>query len=160
MRISLAQAAAGALTLTVVAGLMALPGHVLGADPAPSAALALPPQTATTTVRPAPAPVVHRAAPKPEPKPRPAPTHSRATGGTDSTSFNNAGLPGIGFGQDTIEYGSHTHHTNLDTYERIIEADVRDSAVVIAAALYQLAMQDQMLPRFSATEMPAPVPAR
>ena len=88
------------------------------------------------------------------------PTRSRATGGTDSTSFNNAGLPGIGFGQDTIEYGSHTHHTNLDTYERIIEADVRDSAVVIAAALYQLAMQDQMLPRFSATEMPAPVPAR
>ncbi len=88
------------------------------------------------------------------------PTRSRATGGTDSTSFNNAGLPGIGFGQDPIEYGSHTHHTNLDTYERIIEQDVRDSAVVIAAALYQLAMQDEMLPRFSATEMPPPVAAR
>ncbi|HWK12415.1 MAG TPA: hypothetical protein VNR64_20300, partial [Vicinamibacterales bacterium] len=58
-----------------------------------------------------------------------------------------------------IEYGSHTHHTNLDTYERIIESDVRDSAVVIAAALYQLAMRDQMLPRFSTTEMPpAPSP--
>ena len=86
-------------------------------------------------------------------------TRSRATGGTDSTSFNNAGLPGIGFGQDPIEYGSHTHHTNLDTYERIIESDVRDSAVVIAAALYQLAMRDQMLPRFSTTEMPpAPSP--
>src|SRR5204863_6626047 len=40
---------------------------------------------------------------------------SRATGGTDSTSFSNAGLPGIGFNQDSIEYGSHTHHTNLDT---------------------------------------------
>ena len=48
-------------------------------------------------------------------------TASRATGGTDSTSFNNAGLPGIGFGQDSIEYSPHTHHTNLDTYERIIE---------------------------------------
>ena len=24
--------------------------------------------------------------------------------------------------------GSHTHHTNLDTYERVIEADVRDAA--------------------------------
>jgi hypothetical protein len=88
------------------------------------------------------------------------PTRSRATGGTDSTSFNNAGLPGIGFGQDPIEYGSHTHHTNLDTYERIIDQDVRDSAIVIAATLYQLAMQDQMLPRFSATEMPPPVAAR
>jgi carboxypeptidase Q len=88
------------------------------------------------------------------------PTRSRATGGTDSTSFNNAGLPGIGFGQDPIEYGSHTHHTNLDTYERIIENDVRDSAVVIAATLYQLAMQDAMLPRFSATDMPPPVAPR
>ena len=88
------------------------------------------------------------------------PTRSRATGGTDSTSFNNAGLPGIGFGQDPIEYSSHTHHTNLDTYERIIEQDARDSAVVIAAALYKLAMDDQMLPRFSASEMPPPVGAR
>jgi hypothetical protein len=87
-------------------------------------------------------------------------TRSRSTGGTDSTSFNNAGLPGIGFSQDSIEYGSHTHHTNLDTYERIIEQDVRDSAVVIAAAVYELAMRDQMLPRFSATEMPPPVVAR
>jgi hypothetical protein len=88
------------------------------------------------------------------------PTRSRSTGGTDSTSFNNAGLPGIGFGQDPIEYNSHTHHTNLDTYERVIEQDVRDSAVVIAAALYKLAMSDDMLPRFSPSEMPPPVPAR
>ncbi len=87
-------------------------------------------------------------------------TTSRATGGTDSTSFNNAGLPGIGFTQDTIEYGSHTHHTNLDTYERVIEADVRDAAVVVAGVLYELANRDEMLPRFSATEMPAPPPPR
>jgi hypothetical protein len=37
-------------------------------------------------------------------------TSSRATGGTDSTSFNNAGLPGIGFTQDPIEYKRDTHH--------------------------------------------------
>ncbi len=45
-------------------------------------------------------------------------TTSRDVGGTDSTSFNNAGLPGIGFSQDPIEYNTHTHHTNLDNYER------------------------------------------
>ena len=44
-----------------------------------------------------------------------ATTEPRRRGGTDSTSFNAAGLPGIGLGQDTIEYGSHTWHTNLDT---------------------------------------------
>ncbi len=51
-------------------------------------------------------------------------TTSRATGGTDSTSFNQAGLPGIGASQDTIVYNSTTHHTNLDTYERIVPDDV------------------------------------
>ncbi|HEX9366223.1 MAG TPA: M20/M25/M40 family metallo-hydrolase [Vicinamibacterales bacterium] len=84
-------------------------------------------------------------------------TTSRATGGTDSTSFNHAGLPGIGFGQDSIDYGPHTHHTNLDTYERIIEDDVKTSATVIAAVLYELAMRDEMLPRLPADKMP-PLP--
>src|SRR5262245_16051697 len=83
-------------------------------------------------------------------------TTSRASGGTDSTSFNAAGLPGIGLGQDTIEYNSHTWHTNLDTYERIVEEDVKKSAVAIAYAVYQLAMSDKMLPRFTKDTMPKP----
>ena len=82
---------------------------------------------------------------------------SRRTGGTDSTSFNNAGLPGIGLAQDSFDYGSFTHHTNLDTYERIYEEDVREGAVEIASAVYALAMADQMVPRFKDSEMPKPV---
>jgi carboxypeptidase Q len=83
---------------------------------------------------------------------------SRRTGGTDSTSFNNAGLPGIGLAQDPFDYGSFTHHTNLDTYERIYEEDVREGAVEIAAAVYAVAMADQMVPRFAADKMPKPAP--
>lgn len=83
-------------------------------------------------------------------------TKVRGLGGTDSTSFNAAGLPGIGVAQDPIEYFNTTWHTNLDTYERVIESDVKSSAVVIAAAVYALAMRDEMLPRFKADEMPAP----
>jgi carboxypeptidase Q len=82
-------------------------------------------------------------------------TTSRNVGGTDSTAFNNAGLPGIGFSQDPIEYNTHTHHTNLDTYERVIEDDVKASAIAIAATLYNLAMRDEMLPRLPASQMPA-----
>jgi hypothetical protein len=82
---------------------------------------------------------------------------SRVVAGTDSTAFNNAGLAGIGFGQDPIEYNTHTHHTNLDNYERVIEGDVKDSAISIAAVLYQLAMRDEPLPRFAVQDMPAPV---
>ena len=83
-------------------------------------------------------------------------TSSRRRGGTDSTSFNAAGLPGIGVSQDPIEYGTHTWHTNLDTYERAIEDDLKSTAIVIAAAIYQLAMRDEMLPRFSPADMPPP----
>lgn len=82
-------------------------------------------------------------------------TQSRRRGGTDSTSFNEAGLPGIGVQQDPIEYNSHTWHTNLDTYERIIERDAQQSAMVIAAGVYHLAMRDQLLPRLPKDKMPA-----
>ena len=85
-------------------------------------------------------------------------TNSRRSGGTDSTSFNEAGLPGIGLSQDPIEYNTYTWHTNLDTYERIIEDDVKKSAASIASAIYHLAMRDEMLPRFSKETMPAPPP--
>jgi carboxypeptidase Q len=86
-------------------------------------------------------------------------TNSRASGGTDSSSFNEAGLPGIGLGQDGLEYNSHTWHTNLDTYERIVEDDVKKSAVAIAYAVYKVAMSDEKLPRFTKESMPAPPPA-
>lgn len=82
-------------------------------------------------------------------------TQSRARGGSDHTSFNEVGLPGIGVGQDPIEYGTHTWHTNLDTYERVIESDAQQSAMAIAAAAYHLAMRDEKLPRFAKDQMPA-----
>ena len=82
-------------------------------------------------------------------------SQSRGLGGSDNTSFNQAGLPGIGVFQDPIEYGSHTWHTNLDTYERIIPEDVKNSSIVIAAAVEQLAMRDELLPRFTKEKMPA-----
>ncbi len=82
---------------------------------------------------------------------------SRVVAGTDSTSFNNAGLPGIGMQQDPIEYNSMTHHTNLDTYERIIPEDVQRDAAIIAAGVLHLANRDEMVPRFEKDKMPAPV---
>ncbi|HJY31178.1 MAG TPA: M20/M25/M40 family metallo-hydrolase [Pyrinomonadaceae bacterium] len=82
-------------------------------------------------------------------------TRSRRLGGSDNTSFNEAGLPGIGMGQDPIEYGTHTWHTNLDTYERILEDDVKKDAMVVAWSVYQLAMRDDLLPRFAKGDMPA-----
>jgi len=87
------------------------------------------------------------------------PSTSRAVGGTDSTSFSNAGLAGIGMQQDPIEYQSDTWHTNLDTYERIVPEDARQAAIVIAAAVWHAATREQMLPRFTKEQMPPAVTA-
>src|ERR1051325_4641345 len=87
-----------------------------------------------------------------------ATTRSRRLAGSDNTSFNQAGLPGIGMGQDPIEYGTNTWHTNLDTYERILEDDVKKDAMIMAWTVYQLAMRDDPLPRFAKSDMP-PKPA-
>ena len=85
-------------------------------------------------------------------------SRSRRLGGSDHTSFNQAGLPGIGMGQDPIEYDSHTWHTNLDTYERILEDDVKKNAMIVAWSVYQLANSDKLLPRFAKSDMPAKPP--
>jgi len=90
-------------------------------------------------------------------------TNSRRRGGSDHTSFNEAGLPGISVQQDPIEYGSATCHTNLDTYERVLEQDAIASAISVAAAVYHLAMRDELLPRFAPDAMPrlpGPPPVR
>ncbi len=83
-----------------------------------------------------------------------ATTRSRRRGGSDHTSFNNAGLPGISMGQDPVEYRTYTWHTNLDTYERIVVTDAQKSAIAIAAAVYHLANRDELLPRFGDEDMP------
>jgi hypothetical protein len=83
-------------------------------------------------------------------------TRSRQRGGSDHTSFNEAGLPGISVQQDPIQYNSYTWHTNLDTYERIVDDDVVMAAIVIAGAVYAVAMSEEPLPRFAREEMPSP----
>jgi len=92
-------------------------------------------------------------------------TRSRQAASTDAFSFAAAGLPGVNALQDPIEYQSYTWHTNLDTYERVVEEDVKKSAIVMAAAVYHVATRDDLLPRFTAEQMPrragapAPTPA-
>ena len=48
----------------------------------------------------------------------------RNTGGTDHQSFDAVGLPGFQFIQDPVEYGTRTHHSNMDVYERMQAEDM------------------------------------
>jgi carboxypeptidase Q len=72
---------------------------------------------------------------------------ARGTGGTDHVSFDEVGLPGFQFIQDPIEYETRTHHTNMDVYERLQEADLKQMAVIVASFAYQTANADELLPR-------------
>jgi carboxypeptidase Q len=71
----------------------------------------------------------------------------RNTGGTDHLSFNEVGLPGFQFIQDSIEYETRTHHSNMDVYERIQEPDMKQMAVIVASFVYLTANRDEMVPR-------------
>ena len=71
----------------------------------------------------------------------------RNTGGTDHLSFDEVGIPGFQFIQDTLDYGSRTHHSNMDTYERLQAEDLAQAATVEAVFVYNAAMRDQMLRR-------------
>jgi len=71
----------------------------------------------------------------------------RGTGGTDHVSFDEVGLPGFQFIQDPIEYETRTHHTNMDVYDRLQEADLKQMAVIVASFVYMTANADQELPR-------------
>ena len=72
---------------------------------------------------------------------------ARSTGATDHVSFDDAGLPGFQFIQDPIEYDTRTHHTNMDVYERIQVADLKQMAVIVATFAYMTANAAELLPR-------------
>jgi carboxypeptidase Q len=69
------------------------------------------------------------------------------TGGTDHLSFDAIGLAGFQFIQDAIEYGTRTHHTNMDSYDHLQAADLMQAATIVASFVYNAAMRDEKLPR-------------
>jgi hypothetical protein len=71
----------------------------------------------------------------------------RNTAGTDHQSFDAVGLPGFQFIQDPVDYNTRTHHTNMDTYERLQEEDLKQAAIIVASFVYHTAMRDQKLAR-------------
>jgi len=71
----------------------------------------------------------------------------RNTEGTDHEAFDAVGIPGFQFIQDKLDYSSRTHHSNMDTYERLQAGDLAQAATVEAIFVYNAAMRDQMLPR-------------
>lgn len=67
--------------------------------------------------------------------------------GTDHISFHQKGVPGFAFFQDAIEYRDKTHHTQTDTFDKILPDDMKQAATVMAATAYYVAQLPNLLPR-------------
>lgn len=67
---------------------------------------------------------------------------------TDHVPFDEVGLPAFQWIRDYME-GDNTRapHTNMDTYDHVLEDDLKQSAAVAAALIYHLAMRDERIPR-------------
>jgi hypothetical protein len=77
----------------------------------------------------------------------------RNTGGTDHLSFAAVGLPGFQFIQDPLDYGSVTHHSDMDTWDHAVPEDMMQASAVIATLVYDTANRKEILPR---RELPKP----
>jgi Zn-dependent M28 family amino/carboxypeptidase len=68
-------------------------------------------------------------------------------GSTDHVPFNDIGLPAFNVIKDFDAYDERTRHTNADYPERMSEAELQQSAIVLAHFVWQAAMRDQKIPR-------------
>ena len=78
--------------------------------------------------------------------------------GTDHLSFLPYGVPGFNFDQLPRGY-NHTHHSQSDTYDKAVAADLKQAAAVMAVTAYQLANLPELLPRGPKSPV-VPVPSK
>lgn len=72
---------------------------------------------------------------------------NKSTSGTDHESFDDVGLPGFQFIQDPLDYSSRLHHTHIDSLDHVVEDDLKQASVLMAAFVYKAAMADERMPR-------------
>ncbi len=68
------------------------------------------------------------------------------TSGTDHQAFDAVGLAGWQFIQDPVDYGTRTHHSNQDLFERLVPDDMKHNAAVVAGFVWQAAQRGTKLP--------------
>jgi len=77
----------------------------------------------------------------------PLTVHDANKGGTDHLSFLPMGVPAFNFDQMTRGY-NHTHHSQVDSYDKVPEADMRQASTIMAVTAFELAnLPGAILPR-------------
>ena len=71
----------------------------------------------------------------------------RSVSQTDHGSFDSVGIPGFQFIQERLEYNSRSHHSNMDTFDRVQKDDVTQQGAVAAVFAWYAANWPEKLPR-------------
>lgn len=71
----------------------------------------------------------------------------RAVAQTDHMPWNDAGIPGFQFIQERLEYGARTHHSSMDTFDRVQREDVAQQGAVAAVFAWYAANWPDKVPR-------------
>jgi hypothetical protein len=83
----------------------------------------------------------------------------RMMGGTDHASYDRMGVPAFSAIQEGLDYMSHTHHSQVDTFERVVPEQAIQSAQALAVTAWELANLDERLKHYPPRTAPAPAPA-
>src|ERR1043166_6993159 len=68
-------------------------------------------------------------------------------GGTDGAVFACYATPSFGLGAVSWNYGTYNWHTNRDTYDKIVFADLRHNATLLALLAYQASEDPEFIAR-------------
>jgi Zn-dependent M28 family amino/carboxypeptidase len=78
---------------------------------------------------------------------QPLNVHDANKGGTDHLSFLPMGVPAFNFDQLTRGY-NHTHHSQVDSYDKVPAGDMQQASTIMAVTAYELAnLPGDILPR-------------
>lgn len=77
-----------------------------------------------------------------------------ASGGSDNASFACYGAPAFGLNALSWDYGNTTWHTNRDTYDKIVEEDLKNNATLTAMLVYLADQDPQLMPRDRVSPLP------
>jgi hypothetical protein len=75
------------------------------------------------------------------------PTSGQGTGGTDHVSFVCHKAPGFGTGALSWDYSLTTWHTDRDTYDKVVESDLKHNATLLAMLAYLASEDPERMPR-------------
>lgn len=79
-----------------------------------------------------------------------------SSSGTDHASFVCYGAPAFNLSSLDWSYGTHTWHTNRDTYDKIVMEEVRNNAVLTAMLVYLASEDPNRVPRDRRVMPPGP----